>query len=110
MKHILFVLALAIIAGCSTQPSRPSTVPSDAFFVGGADGGVFLRCSRNSSNTKTYQCSIYNDFSGEVLSEGIFAVAASGNPDFDPNDKGMYDSWDGRGLHLKDGRVLIKRL
>lgn len=108
MKHILVVLALSVfIVGCDNEPSKPSNVPANAFFVGGKDGGVFLRCVRNFDNTKIYRCTIYNDFNGEVWSEGIFAIENE-NSEFNPDDKEMYSAWDGARIILKDYRSLVK--
>ena len=108
MKFLLLFLFSIIFIGCNNQPVKPANVPSDAFFVGGPDGGVFLKCRKNMSKPNTYQCSIYSDSNGEIWSEGVFAITNSGNTDFDVNDKGIYSYWDGRFLCLKDRRCLAK--
>ena len=103
MKLCLIPLALSIlIIACSYEPAKPSNVPAEAFWIGGHDGGVFLRCKQVSKKSKNYQCSVYNDFNGEVWKQCIFTVE-NGSPDFNPDDKEIYAGYDGS-IILRDYR------
>lgn len=107
MKYILvFVSIFSVI--CGNNPTRPSNVPAEAFFVGGNNGGVFLNCVENLSNTKIYECVVYYDTTGEIWTKGTFVIKPDENSGFNPSDKNLYNSYDGSRISLKDGRYLIK--
>jgi hypothetical protein len=75
--HWFAVLVLAAVAGCSfvaVEPPRPAGVPVDALWVGGPDGGVFMRLEATAANGATYWGTIYNGFTGSVWYEGRFTL------------------------------------
>jgi hypothetical protein len=54
-------------------PERPSTVPSDAYWMGGVDGGNFYVCRLLLSRQGVY-CDIYNDQSGTTQWSGTIPL------------------------------------
>jgi len=102
-------LAAVLMLGCiskNTPPDMPHNVPSDAIWIGGNDGGVFLKCVKHENSPQTYSCKIYNDSTGEIEVDTEFAIAQPGDPNIDINDRNLFDSWDGDCIYLKDGRRL----
>lgn len=90
----------------SSDFARPSNVPKEAIWVGGADGGIFLTCLRHEKYPYIYLCKIYNDFTGEIEAEGAFVVSKPGDTYIELNDKDLFNSWDGDYIYLRDGRRL----
>lgn len=101
----IFFILLFLLTGCSHEPTRPMNVPAEAFWVGGADGGVYILCNRKPDITNAYYCKVTNDFNGAVWKEEVFIIE-NGKPDFDTRDKQMYWSYDGD-IVLRDGRTLV---
>lgn len=107
MRLPIILLALSVmVSGCSYEPSKPSNVPAEAVWLGGITGGRFVRCNRTPDNPNAYQCTVYDDFSGEIRREGLFTVE-NGNQDFNPDDKEIYKYYDG-GIVLRDSRRLVQ--
>ncbi len=94
-----------------TPPIKPQNVPEDAVWVGGYDGGCFVRIDSEYSDTTRFV--IYFDSDGEIWYDGLFSCDKS---DFvtiseldwndllccyngemllmkDPNDKQRYIVW-----------------
>jgi hypothetical protein len=109
--HLLAVLVVAtIVAGCSfvaEEPPRPAGVPADAFWVGGPDGGVFMRLEPTADNGATYRGAVYNEFTGSVWYEGRFILEPAGSPPVNVRDRRILSGWDGVAIHLTDGRALM---
>lgn len=53
-------------------PLRPSTVPGDALWSGGADGGAWFLCYAH--DDKRYECTVYADMTGDVVEQGVYAL------------------------------------
>ena len=53
-------------------PKRIEGIPLTAVWSGGWDGGNWYDC--HPLNKKEYQCSIYNDYTGSICTEGIFTL------------------------------------
>lgn len=106
----LLILAF-LLSGCDVQsnadpaqpPEKPSSVPDEAIWVGGADGGVFVKLSETARND-LYTGSIYRGHSGEVWYQGRFEY--TGDEAFDPDKPSNYESWDGTVLHLNNQESL----
>jgi hypothetical protein len=79
-------------------------VPEGAVFVGGEDGGVYLVCRSHQGSPHLFHCTVYDDFRGRVLEQGVFALAPSG--DFDPASAEAYGGWTLGIIYLRDGREL----
>src|SRR5262245_34449653 len=52
-------------------PARPDGVPVQAVWIGGPDGGNFYACELSDK----LQCTIFNDYSGEVEKRGTVELA-----------------------------------
>ena len=66
------VLTLGCDAGPVKAPPRVGEVPATAVWAGGVDGGHWFDCHRLAGGTPRYECSIYNDYTGEVEARGQF--------------------------------------
>jgi hypothetical protein len=62
-------LLLLIASACQTAPPpSPQSVPAEAFWTGGPDGGVFVILSRESGTpSPVVRVEVYNDSTGEPL-------------------------------------------
>ena len=63
----LFVTAWIVLFGLPKGRVRPSGVPSDAEWVGGADGGVYIRCIADITKNVDH-CELWDDYTGEGVS------------------------------------------
>jgi hypothetical protein len=109
----LYACAACIVVGllgCQNEvhpPQRPQGVPKESFWLGGPDGGVFVRLLKKSSDPPAvYRASIYEDTSGALLYEGQLSMVPPDKPVVDTRDAAIFSFWDGQSLHLIDGREL----
>jgi hypothetical protein len=112
-RNVLCVLMLAVVTaaanGCpqpaanvSHEPPRPASLPASAFWLGGADGGVFISIAVASKNTSNqYKAAIYHA-TGELWYRGRLSLEAS-SAAFDHDKPSSYTAWDGDTLYLKNG-------
>ena len=112
-QRLLNVLAtclmLATMGGCDSvadEPPRPAGLPADAFWIGGPDGGVFMRLEPPVAAAPTYSGSIYHK-NGLVWYEGRFTLEPAGGAPFDVRDRERIAGWDGTQIVLHDGRALV---
>jgi hypothetical protein len=108
---VLVVLA-TLVWGCTqngSEPARPAGLPSDAFWLGGPEGGVFVSLKRHEERGSTsYSGAVYHP-DGSVWYKGSFVLEpASGKP-VDPSDRQQFAGWDGTQLLLEDGRALVAK-
>jgi hypothetical protein len=70
----LILISLHSLA-CSKEqpPSRPLTVPQDAQWAGGPDGGCWVRCSIDVQRDVNY-CVAYLDTTGDIMQSGDFRL------------------------------------
>lgn len=108
----LFILILVLLqVGCALEseaPPRPAVVPHRAQWVGGVDGGVFIEC-HEVNQTDLYQCTIYNDATGEIEDQGNFSVLQSSVVRLDLDNAKLFTGWDGDYIFTSDGRKLAKK-
>lgn len=107
-----FVLALAAASACVTTtiepPPRPSGVPAEAIWVGGADGGVFVVVTASGAGPEgTYVVKAYADATGETVFDGHMRLDPPGGDAPYMKDPKTFTGWDGDHMHLRDGRSLI---
>jgi hypothetical protein len=109
-RTVLIAIVVAVLCGsCGRQPEpppRPAGVPDEALWVGGVDGGVFIRLEGVPDNASLYRAWIYADSSGEVLFEGPLALEPRTHPRLNLHDADAFSGWDGENLHLSDGAKL----
>lgn len=109
MRDRLVALAL-LCSGCLVPdpgpPPRPSSVPSGAFWCGGADGGVFVQVYRSAKDSG-YRGAIYADHGGDVMFRGRFRMDPE-NPGPAPRrGRAWCGGWDGTRLYLQPRGALI---
>ena len=112
MRSRAFVCALLALlftsSGCriesDTSPPRPAGLPDDAVWVGGSDGGVFVRLA-SERDDQTYSGTIYHP-DGEVWYQGRLVASSHTRADkrFTVSDAA---AWDGTQLLLNDGGALV---
>ncbi len=110
MKPITYFLLLTILFACDIQheevqaPPRPESVPATALWIGGPDGGVFVKVSMTKVKN-IYFGTIYFDSNGEICYQGPFRY--TGDDAFEVDDKSSYSGWDGDYLFLTNHEKLI---
>jgi hypothetical protein len=112
MIIVLGVFAAVIIAATSffylvsdpVQPvERPSSVPAEAVWAGGADGGSWIGCTLAEAKG-TYRCSIYSE-KGTLLKEGFFALSGEAAA-YVEDPKNSINAYDGKHI-LLSGRMKL---
>lgn len=107
-KVIAVVLLLAARTVYSVEigaPNRPKSVPADAVWVGGPDGGVWIVLKRSDRDPPgRYQAKIYYP-SGDREYQGplVLKPASPEPPAIDPAE---LEGWDGDEVLLSNGRSL----
>ena len=109
----LIIAAVALLcSSCSRAPSppiRPANVPNDTFWVGGPEGGTFIRLQKHSDTPeRVYDAWIYNDRSGGLWYSGRLVLSGPREPEPDLTQPDTFQGWDGERLHLSDGRTMEK--
>jgi hypothetical protein len=111
---LLFVGLLAAL-GCREsvgQPARPANVPAAAFWLGGADGGVFVLLNKPKTGktlVRTCTGTIYTEL-GYVEFSGTFDLSPADGAPLDIADTDQFDFWGGTRLVVKGGkRSLVAR-
>jgi hypothetical protein len=100
------LLSFACCAEGQTGPARPAGVPKTAFWVGGEDGGVFVRVREVPGKTDTYRMTVYNDSTGKILYQGLAQLRPVAGEKLQIRDPKAFSGWDGEKMLLTDGRVL----
>jgi hypothetical protein len=108
--HGVIVAVVAVVMfGCgraSNAPARPAGLPSEAFWIGGADGGVFVRLAASEAAADAYSGAIYHP-DGSLWYEGRFRLEPVGSAPFEADDHERLTGWDGTQILLDDGRALV---
>ncbi len=79
----LGVLALLFVeCGCGPAAplkprTRPELVPSDALWVGGADGGAYVLCAVDAAHNVN-PCNVWNDQTGQLVESGNYQLRDEG--------------------------------
>jgi hypothetical protein len=73
------VLLMASVAACRHQPTmepktRPSGIPDNAVWVGGADGGAYVYCTIDEIRNVN-PCKVWNDYTGNLVESGDYRLA-----------------------------------
>ena len=119
--HALLVGCLTAIIAMScgvNPPRRPSTVPSEATWAGGPDGGAWILCVAVVGVNDRQTCTVYYDSTSDgVWAHGDYVLRRS---KWDPIAKQAkyqridtpsilprYQDFDGRKIHFQGDLVLI---
>ena len=93
------------MSGCVIEEDPPKAGPNGSWWVGGLDGGVFLKVTDDGNpNDLFYHGVIYFESDKTVWYKGQLKLV--GDTSFSPEDKDRYEGWDGERLHLKNGVYL----
>jgi hypothetical protein len=113
MQCRVVVLGLSLVGflaacGCDTGaqgdvPPRLPTVPSDATWAGGKDGGAWIRCEVDLEQAANW-CTVWSDQTGEVSARTLFVLRGTGG--FAQAEDLHYSGFNGIYIGLKDGRML----
>lgn len=110
---------LAILMACTeqmNQPERPRKVPNTALWAGGADGGAWFLCKDVIDKPLHYDCTIYNDFTGDIGSQGRFILRGyTWNEEkkratyhvVEPLKELSFRFYDGEKIYLNESRILL---
>lgn len=113
MKNILLsFLIILFITSCDSQqeevyvPSKPTSVPESAFWVGGLDGGVFVLIKKKKSDPPNeYWGEVYY-VSGDIAYKGKMLLTPEGGNIIDYTDSEIFQGWDGDTLYVSGNRQL----
>lgn len=106
---LVAALTCMLLCACTTvsqEPALPPSVPSDAFWVGGSDGGVFVRLEAAAAPTGVYRGAVYIE-DGSIWFEGEFRLEPGDGQSLNVADRRLFTGWDGTRLLLGDGRKLV---
>jgi len=96
---------LLILSACSIETDKNKTGPEGSWWLGGADGGVYIKIEDdNNPNDKLYQGVIFYDADKTVWYRGPFKLV--GNIKFSIKDHDQYLFWDGEKVHLVEESYL----
>jgi hypothetical protein len=120
MKNLYSILtvigltAVLLSGAIASTPARPATVPQQAVWAGGADGGSWILCDRISKEPwgPVFQCTIYDDYSGSVVARGgLYVVSKKQNGKFQRVERfdGLprYSFYDGYMLGLEGNSLFL---
>ena len=103
MKFLPLVLSFLLLA-CDNQSIKEKG-PDGTWWVGGADGGVYVFIEDDENKTdQLYQGTIYYEHDLSVWYSGKFKYSKMTPLDY--KDKSIYDGWDGEKLFLKNNHYL----
>lgn len=105
-----FLVILMFVTGCAVEsdaPPRPANLPKEAFWLGGADGGAFVRLARAEA-ADGYVGAVYRE-DGSIWYEGRFVLDPPNAAPVDPDDHADFTGWDGTQLLLREGRALVAK-
>jgi hypothetical protein len=110
------VVAASVTFNCKVRrldsepepPARPASVPANAVWAGGVDGGSFILLEPT-KKANQYSARIYGDSAGDVMFDGVLQVDQQGTASLDVRNPKTFSFWDGDTLYLTDGRSLSPR-
>jgi hypothetical protein len=110
MIHFLKLLFLTVIfASCRSQsdapnvPPRKEGIPTDAFWVGGVDGGNWYQVVSVHNHKNNAFIKVFNDATGDLIVERRFFVVCIGatNPIWIEDLKNQITGFDGEKIYLQ---------
>ena len=105
IKLILVLLSSLIATACSIEQDAPKTGPEGSWWLGGADGGAYIKIEENKNkNDDLYQGIIFFDHDKTVWYRGPFKLI--GDITFSVENHDLYLFWDGERLHLQESSYL----
>lgn len=102
---IIISLVLLLLSSCSTETTKVKSGPEDSWWLGGDDGGVYIKINEdNNPNDNLYRGVIFFDHDKTVWYRGPFKLV--GKLDFHIDNHDSYLFWDGVRVQLKDSSYL----
>lgn len=100
------------LCACQESPTlapkhRPPNVPSDAKWVGGADGGAYVRCGIDLAQNVN-PCSVWNDNTGALVESGDYKLVKEQRAANQAELQITFPDFDGQ-IYLKGGLVLKRQ-
>lgn len=109
-KPLVLLLCFLVFTACSydaQSPQRPESVPTDAMWIGGVDGGAWVLLKKNAGDPEyIYRVEIYGDQAGDKWYIGKLEVVPNSQPDVPLDNPDAFGVWDGDNLLLEDGRTM----
>jgi hypothetical protein len=100
VKLVSIATFLLLLSACSTEAeTKPG--PNGSWWLGGADGGVFVLIQPDS---KEYKGTVYYEHDQSIWYQGRFRLV--GALDFNPQDHSQYLGWDGERILLIESAYL----
>jgi hypothetical protein len=105
IKFFIALFVLFLIGACSVEHDKEKKGPENSWWLGGADGGVYIKILENENlDNKLYQGVIFFDHDKTVWYRGPFKLV--GNINFSVDNHDLYLFWDGERVHLKESSYL----
>jgi len=74
--RVFGALAIVLLYSCTRSPERPASVPKEAVWTSGADGGVWIDCGMSTKEPlTTFRCSVFHANGAPWIRDGSFALA-----------------------------------
>jgi hypothetical protein len=111
MKILSFTFLFFLFTSCnypakSKAPERVKSIPQDAFWCGGSDGGNWYVAKNIDSVVKKIHFKIYNDFTGELEIDKDFTLHCANEYEVKwDNIKEQINFFDGKRI----GLIIIKK-
>ena len=105
MRNLLISIFIVIVSACTAEKYSAPQGPDGSWWLGGADGGVFVEIKDdNNVHDNIYTGIIYFDADQTIWYEGPFKLVGNLNFSVDNHDK--YLAWDGERLYLEESSYL----
>jgi len=105
IKFIFILLYGLITAACSVDVDEEKKGPEGSWWLGGADGGVYIKIEEDKNlNDKLYQGIVFFEHDKTVWYRGPFKLV--GDVRFSIDDHDLYLFWDGEKIHLQQSSYL----
>ena len=102
---ILLIIVIQYYKPRAEQPERPESVPASAVWDGGVDGGNWIDCQLIDSLSSVFDCTVYEDFNGEILFKGNMKF--EGEKISLTELRKILGVYGGSEIYLKNGKKLI---
>ena len=103
--RLITTLLVLNLSACSIEQDPPKAGPEGSWWLGGSDGGVYIKISDDGNpDDAIYEGVIYYQHDESVWYKGPFKFV--GDIQFDENNHQQYIFWDGERVHLKGGAYL----
>ena len=103
---LLLILITSACTSHSNEPQHPPSVPKEAFWLGGSDGGAFVLIHKDPRDPPNiYQAQIFYHH-GENWYSGPLAASKKDQESLSITNRNIFLGWDGEALILTNGREL----